>query len=58
MRLQERAEFYPEECVPGTCFKGKINLSEPLLPVVWAESLFEECMLTAERDQESVRFLK
>lgn len=58
MRLQKRAEFYPEGCVPGTCFKEIIKLSEPLLPMVWAEGSFEERMLTAERDQESVRFLK
>lgn len=54
VRLKERAGFYLEACVPGTCFKGRINLSKTL----WAEISGEECMLTAERSQESVRFQK
>ena len=56
--IQERAEFYPEGYVSGTYFKGKVNLSGPLLAMVWAEGSFEECMLTTEKDQESVIFLK
>lgn len=56
--VQVRAELYPEGYISGTCFKGKRNLSEPLLPMVWAKGSFEERMLAAEKDQESVRFLK
>lgn len=38
------------------CFEGRINLSEPLLPMVWADSSYEEHMHATERDQNLLDF--